>query len=201
MLLELYICMYFFRLFSIISYHKILNILCYAIKQDFVVYLFYIISINPKLLIYPLPFPFGLCECQLLSLVQLFGTPWTVGHQASLPMGWSRQEYQSILLFPSLGDLSDLGIKLESPALQTNFLWSEPPEAITFYVCVSVSVSKISALVSFFQIPCMWYYMIFVILCVTDFIQFDNLQVLPCCYKWHYSFFLWLSNIPIFWIW
>ena len=32
------------------------------------------------------------------SRVQLFVTPWTVGHQASLFMGFSRQEYWSGLL-------------------------------------------------------------------------------------------------------
>ena len=32
---------------------------------------------------------------QLLSHVQLFVTPWTVVHQAPLPMEFSRQEYWS----------------------------------------------------------------------------------------------------------
>ena len=35
----------------------------------------------------------------------LFATPWTVAHQASLPMELSRQEYWSGLPFPSPGDL------------------------------------------------------------------------------------------------
>ena len=30
---------------------------------------------------------------QLLSHVRLFATPWTVAHQASLSMGFSKQEY------------------------------------------------------------------------------------------------------------
>ena len=46
-----------------------------------------------------------------------------------------------VLLFPSPGDLSNPGIKLGSPTLQANLLQSEPPEAITFYVSESVSVS------------------------------------------------------------
>ena len=33
--------------------------------------------------------------------------PWTVAHQASLPMGVSRQEYRSGFPFPSPGDLPD----------------------------------------------------------------------------------------------
>ena len=50
--------------------------------------------------------------------MQLFATPWTVDHQAPLSMGFSRQEYWSGLLFSSQGDLSHLGIKPGSPALQ-----------------------------------------------------------------------------------
>ena len=42
---------------------------------------------------------------------QLFVIPWTVVYQASLSMGFSRQEYWSGLPFPSPGDLPDTGIK------------------------------------------------------------------------------------------
>ena len=62
-----------------------------------------------------------------LSLVRFFATPWTVGHQAPLSMGFSRQEYWSGLPFPSPGDLPDPGIKPRSPALQADALPSEPP--------------------------------------------------------------------------
>ena len=48
--------------------------------------------------------------------------PWTVVYQASLSMGFSRQEYWSELSFPSLGDLSDPGIEPRSPALQADAL-------------------------------------------------------------------------------
>ena len=54
-----------------------------------------------------------------LSHVRLFATPWTVAHQASLSMGFSRQEYWSGLPFPSPGDLPKLGIEPGSPVLQT----------------------------------------------------------------------------------
>ena len=37
-----------------------------------------------------------------LSCVQLFATLWAVAHQASLSMGFPRQEYWSGLPFPSL---------------------------------------------------------------------------------------------------
>ena len=65
-------------------------------------------------------------EVKLLSHVRLFVTPWTVAYQAPLSMGFSRQEYWSGLPFPSPGDLPDPGIKLKSPALQTDSLQSEP---------------------------------------------------------------------------
>ena len=38
---------------------------------------------------------------QLLSFVQLFVTPWTVGYQAPLSTGFPRQEYWNGLPFPS----------------------------------------------------------------------------------------------------
>ena len=54
------------------------------------------------------------------SHVQLFATPWTAARQASLSIGFSRQEYWSGLPFPSPGALSDPGMEptfLKSPAL------------------------------------------------------------------------------------
>ena len=59
-----------------------------------------------------------------LCRVRLFATPWIVASQASLPMGFSRQEYWSGLPFPSPGDLPDPGIKPGSP----DTLLSEPPD-------------------------------------------------------------------------
>ena len=42
------------------------------------------------------------------------------------------------------------------------------------------------------------YYVIFAFLCLTYFAYYDNLQVHPCCCKWHYFIlFQWLSNIPL----
>ena len=57
-------------------------------------------------------------KCYSLSRVQLSVTPWTWTHQATLSMGFSRQEYWSGLPFPSPGDLSDPGIEPRSPAFQ-----------------------------------------------------------------------------------
>ena len=48
---------------------------------------------------------------QSLSHVQLFGTPWTAAHQASLSMEFSRQEYWSGLPCPPPGDLPDPGVE------------------------------------------------------------------------------------------
>ena len=63
--------------------------------------------------------------CCRFSCVQLFVTPWTVGHQAPLSMEFSRQEYWSGLPFPSPGDLPDPEIEPifpEAPALQADSL-------------------------------------------------------------------------------
>ena len=53
-------------------------------------------------------------------------TPWTIVYQALLSIGFSRQEYWSILeyglSFPSPGDLPNPGMELESPALQADSL-------------------------------------------------------------------------------
>ena len=62
-----------------------------------------------------------------LSCVQLFVTSWTVAYQASLSMGFSRQEYWRELPFPSPGDLPNRGTEPGSPALEADALTSEPP--------------------------------------------------------------------------
>ena len=66
-------------------------------------------------------------KVKLLSHVRLFETPWTAAYQASLSMGFSRQEYWSGLPFPSPEDLPDPGIKPGSPALEADALTSEAP--------------------------------------------------------------------------
>jgi len=58
--------------------------------------------------------------------------PRTVAHQASLSMGFSRQEYWSGLPFPSPWGLPDPGIEPRSPALQSDALPSEPPGKPSF---------------------------------------------------------------------
>ena len=57
-------------------------------------------------------------------------TAWTVVCQASLSMGFSRQEYWSGLPFPSPGDLPNPGIEPGSPALQADSLPTEKTQLI-----------------------------------------------------------------------
>ena len=63
--------------------------------------------------------------CVNRSVMSNSVTPWTVAHQASLSMDFSRQEYWSGLSFPFPGDLPNPGIKPGSPTLQKDSL---PPE-------------------------------------------------------------------------
>ena len=77
-----------------------------------------------------------MCACAL-SCVQLFATPWAVALQASLSMGFSRQEYWSGLPNPPPGDLPDPGIELASPvapALAGGYFTTEPPGKPLCYV-------------------------------------------------------------------
>ena len=55
----------------------------------------------------------------------IFATPWTIAHQTTLSMGFSRQKYQSGLPFSSPGDLPNPGIESRSPPLQAGFtVWA-----------------------------------------------------------------------------
>ena len=69
----------------------------------------------------------GEVKWKSLSRVQLCATRWAGPCQASLSMGFSRQEYRSRLPCPSLGDLPGTGIKPRSPALQADCLQFELP--------------------------------------------------------------------------
>ena len=67
---------------------------------------------------------------ELLSSVWLFATPLTVAYEASLSMGFSRQEYWSGLPFPSPESLPNSGIKpmsLAFLALGGRLFTSVPP--------------------------------------------------------------------------
>ena len=72
-----------------------------------------------------------------LSLVWLFAIPWTVAYQATLSMGFSRQEYWSWLPFPSPGDLPDPGIIPVSLGLAGGFFTAKPPGKPKISSCCS----------------------------------------------------------------
>ena len=65
-------------------------------------------------------------ESASCSIVSDSATPWSVAHQVSLYMEFSRQEYWRGLPFPSSGDLPRPGIEPRSPSLEVNSLPSEP---------------------------------------------------------------------------
>ena len=59
--------------------------------------------------------------------VLVFATPWTIAHQAPLPMEFFGQEYWSGLSSPCPENLSNPEIEPRSPALQADSLPYEPP--------------------------------------------------------------------------
>ena len=80
-------------------------------------------------------------KVKLLSRVRLFSTLWMGAHQASLSLGFSRQEYHSGLPFPTPGDLPEPGIEPGSHALQADALPSGPPGKHYIYERAGVQVS------------------------------------------------------------
>ena len=78
----------------------------------------------------------------VLSDVCHFVTPWTVAHQASLSVGFPRQEYWSGLPVPSPGDLPDSGIKPGSPALAGGYFTAELPGKPQVIGQVNANVAK-----------------------------------------------------------
>ena len=70
----------------------------------------------------------------VVKLCPTLMTPWTVAHQAPLSMGLLMQDCWSGLTFPYPGDLTNPGIKPESPVLAGGFFTAEPSGNI--YVCV-----------------------------------------------------------------
>ena len=62
------------------------------------------------------------CVISHFSHVQLLAAVQTAAHQDPLSMGFSKQEYQSGLPFPSPGDIPDPGIQSMPPAWQVDSL-------------------------------------------------------------------------------
>ena len=89
--------------------------------------LFRVSTIHYIQFMYLIPIANIIVKVKSLSRVLLFVTPWTVAYNAPPSMGFSRQEYQSGLPFPSPEDLPNPGIEPGPPALQVDALPSEPP--------------------------------------------------------------------------
>ena len=67
------------------------------------------------------------CTLYLFSQsCQFFMTPWTTAHQASLSIGFPRQEQRSGFPFPSPRDLPNPGTEPRFPSLQADSSPSEP---------------------------------------------------------------------------
>ena len=82
----------------------------------------------------------------MFSRVYLFATPWTVAPQAPLSMEFSRQEYWSVLPFPTPGDFPNLGMEPMSPmssALANGFSTTESPGKPKAIVKVAVTYSTV----------------------------------------------------------
>ena len=62
-----------------------------------------------------------------LVMFNSFASPWTMAHQALLPIEFPRQEQCSGFPFPSPGDLPDPGIKPTSSALAGGSFITDPP--------------------------------------------------------------------------
>ena len=95
-----------------------------------------------------------------LSHVRLFVTPWTIAHQASLSMGFSRQGYWNGLPSPPPGGLLNPEIKpmsLRSPELAGRFFitsttW-EPPFKRRVYLNKNIALkNSISGLIHVFDL-------------------------------------------------
>ena len=80
----------------------------------------------------------------LLSHIRLFAAPRIVAHQASLSMGFPRQEYWNGLPFPSPGDLLELEIEHTPPVLAYRFFSIEPPGKS--YIYKNVNINKLQVL-------------------------------------------------------
>ena len=95
------------------------------------------------------------CMLNCLSHVQLCVTSWTVACQTPLSMEFSRQEYQSGLPLPLLGDLPDPGIEPVSltPLVAGRFFTTSATwEAILLFYIMTFPEIFLSILLSKFYI-------------------------------------------------
>ena len=81
------------------------------------------------------------------SVVSDSAAPWTVAHQAPLPMEFSRQQHWCEVPFPTPGDLPDPGIEpasLASPVLAGRFSTTALPGKPLPFLSVQFSHSVVS---------------------------------------------------------
>ena len=78
-----------------------------------------------------------MCVLGCFSRFRLFATPWTAVRQAALSLGFSRQEYWSVLPCPPPGGLPGSGIEPMSPSLAGTFFTTEPPRKPRFIKCLN----------------------------------------------------------------
>ena len=82
--------------------------------------------------------------------VFLFSTPWTVAHQASMSMGFSRQKYQSGLPFPSAGIFPSQG---SNPHLLCLLHWQAGSLSLTLLLSlILMKFYKLSAVLPAFDL-------------------------------------------------
>ena len=86
------------------------------------------------------------CVWKSLSHVRLFVIPWTVAHQATPFMGFSRQQYWSGLPFQFAGDLPDTRIKFRSLPLQADTTIWATREARLDYLYSKVVINETTKL-------------------------------------------------------
>ena len=98
----------------------------------------------------PFPSPMHKSESEVTQSYPTVCYPWTVAHQASPSMGFSRKEYRSGLPFPSPGDLLNPGIEARSPTLQADALTSHCGLNLPFPV-IGICVSFVHFGCSFFE--------------------------------------------------
>ena len=72
------------------------------------------------------------------KLCPTLAAPWSVARQASLSMGFPRQEYRSWLPFPAPGDLPHPGIEHGSPVLQADSLQTKLGGKKKIFKCVQL---------------------------------------------------------------
>ena len=82
----------------------------------------------------------------LVSVVRLFGDPWTVARRASLSMGFPRQESWSGLPFPSSGDHPNPGMEPCLSCIIVGFFTTEPPGKPQRRLFSSVQFSSVQSL-------------------------------------------------------